>query len=331
MSEYAVYPHGDRWCVKKDLIFHIPPIVETESQAIALKATLDRETGLLKQELACVCTANKDFYDMAIRLQAEIDAQKKANAHLQADAKPHNQDMLAQVGLYKLVLDENKILQKQLDSEPTTADSLNEDIPIKHTGAIASYCKITTKQGEQMAIIILDTSVEIVVYPKILSHNKVTLEGFNTTKETTVFNCSIISDGTRTDTILLSVGETFEQYLERVAERHAMEIQHQLDMNALHEYHVNRKTSHEYALDCEDNTWYIVKRNGTLANDYADNIHDAIEICNRMNTVKGVVEKPIVHSDSYKSVNTHEKIISSDDSVFIQCNVCGKTSMCDVV
>ena len=112
------------------------------------------------------------------------------------------------------LLDEIATLKAHIGSEPTTADEFNvnmefrhnpdEDVPtvnVQHTGAIRSIRRFTTSNRGQMAILTLDTDVEIVVFPRILSQYSRLLNYAKSVGTSLKFNCDG-NQGPRNENIL---------------------------------------------------------------------------------------------------------------------------------
>ena len=75
---------------------------------------------------------------------------------------------------------------------------------IQHTGIITAFRKITTRKGQQMAIMTLDTGVDIVVFPRTLQKLRKKLENLAWKKEVATFDCQD-SDDDRDEYFLNSI------------------------------------------------------------------------------------------------------------------------------
>ena len=119
----------------------------------------------------------------------------------------------------------------------------------------------------------------------------------------------------------------FGEFLKQSLVDDVTNMQHELDTQALHEYHKTRKESDLYFIDYEDGAWYIIKQGETIAEDYSHSVQDAISKCAKLVEYQDIVERPVIPSDSYNQVEVNDTPV--DD--LIQCNVCGVKSECDVI
>ena len=228
MSRYTV----KNGCIMKNM-FHLwePPIVvKSQSEANALCTSV---VYILDSENEDLAKSVQFLNDSNTKLQAENDAIRKAlltcsvkRQELQAEndnwrIKGIDEWNIKRQQIAELQA-ENQALRETILGEVTTADDFNsefrhnpdddapdvmnvEDKHIQYKGAIKHFRMLTNKHGEQMAEMLLDSYVELVIFPRILHDNKFLLEELVRSGHKATFNCSIISANSRTDIILDSV------------------------------------------------------------------------------------------------------------------------------
>lgn len=154
---------------------------------------------LLNQEITPVETA----LDVCSKKRQATQEENEQLRQQLADAKNYCKDALsdlehlthgdAQYNPDALSADSNiRAAIKVLDSEQTTADSLNVPSVVsdkQYTGVIKDIKKLTTQKGEQMLLVTLYTGIEIAVFPRTREIWQDELESFSWTKTEVTFDC----------------------------------------------------------------------------------------------------------------------------------------------
>lgn len=290
-SSYTVYQQGMNWLVKKDELHPVPILFDTKIEAKRLKAELDKETESLRNELAAAQQTIADYQEQSETLiqsgVAADNALELVNNELvtvQAEL-----DAWQNGGLREYKAKRTEIAQLKADLESANAE-------------LASMNVDNTKLWKENELLRQQLSEPIIDDINKLDGNHIATIPLSFT------TWHIEKDDSDCENEDVSFGDFLKQSLAD----DVTNMQHELDMQALHEYHKARKESDLYFIDYEDGTWYIVKKGETIADDYSHSVQDAITKCKTLVEYQDIVEHPVIHSDSYRQADEDNMNYNAD-------------------